>query len=86
MKKKIFIFGIVLLVGFMRVFDFQVAKASGGPGATECSGGLNILGVGWEHSVTCGDGYYAKCGLFRARCIENPKDEEESVDNEESLE
>lgn len=78
MKRKLSVFVVVLLVGLLGVFNFQVAKASGGPGATECSGGLNILGVGWEHSVTCGEGYYAKCGLFRARCIENETTEEEA--------
>lgn len=58
-----------MIVGIGGVFSAQVANASGGPGSIQCSGGLNILGVGWEHSVTCSAGYYAKCGVFRARCI-----------------
>lgn len=60
----------VLLALSLFVFALNSADASGGPGATSCSGGVTILGVGWSHSVTCGEGYYAKCGIFRARCIE----------------
>lgn len=71
MRKKLSIVVFVMAFGIGSVFSIQVANASGGPGSTQCSGGLNILGVGWEHSVTCGDGYYAKCGVFRARCVPN---------------
>ena len=53
------------------LFSLPAANASGGEGAKSCSGGFKILGVGWEHSVECEEGYHAKCGLFRARCIEN---------------
>ena len=48
-----------------------VVNASGGEGATSCSREFSILGVGWSHSVECGEGYYAKCGLFKAKCVEN---------------
>ena len=56
-KNKLSIVIFVMIVGIGGVFSAQVANASEGPGSIQCSGGLNILGVGWEHSVTCGAEY-----------------------------
>lgn len=68
-QKTLVLFSVMAALVFFSV----PASASGGPGAKKCSGGVKILGVGWEHSVECEEGYYAKCGIFRARCIENPQ-------------
>ncbi len=47
------------------------AYAAGGEGAKSCSREVKIMGIGWSVSVECEEGYYAKCGLFNAKCIKN---------------
>ncbi len=41
----------------------------GGEGATACSSSIKIGGLGIGGSVSCGEGYYACCGLIKAKCI-----------------
>jgi hypothetical protein len=71
MKRKFSILVVVLVIGLTSLVGIQnVLAGSGGPGATECSSNYSFAGFGWGNSVTCGEGSYAKCGLFRARCVE----------------
>lgn len=42
---------------------------NGGEGATGCSTSVTVKIIGIGGTVSCGEGYYACCGAFRARCV-----------------
>ncbi|WP_421873684.1 hypothetical protein [Marinoscillum sp.] len=50
-----------------------LSTVSANEGATSCSREISILGIGWGTSVECAEGYYAKCGIFNAKCVKNPE-------------
>ena len=62
-------FKVILFAAAM--LAVTVVNASGGEGATSCSREFSILGIGWSFSIECGEGYYAKCGLFKAKCVKD---------------
>lgn len=70
--KKMFIltlFASALLFSFSP--EISEACKTGGEGATACSYEATIMGTGISNSVTCGDGYYACCGVNGAGCVDS---------------
>ncbi|MCS6974604.1 MAG: hypothetical protein N2044_06505 [Cyclobacteriaceae bacterium] len=72
MKKQ-----IKLLLVFLGFITALSAEAAGGEGAKSCSREFKILGIGWAVSVECEEGYYAKCGIFNAKCVKADSEAQE---------
>ena len=62
--KKTFALALFILMTLSTLYD------ANGQGASSCERSFKILGVSWSQSIECREGYTAKCGIFKAKCVE----------------